>query len=53
MQPFCRCVKAAELDHGGKGRELLTVDGLHISDSNATEESLGVLIRSKAIASMQ
>jgi hypothetical protein len=36
---------------GGEGRELQTVDWLHISDSNATEESLAVLIRAETLAS--
>jgi hypothetical protein len=36
---------------GGECRELLTVD-LHISDSNADEESLAVLMRPGCLPSM-
>jgi hypothetical protein len=50
MQPLRRRVKAAELDHRGKGRELLTID-LHISNSNACEESLAVLMHTTSLPS--
>ena len=43
MQPLSRGIEAAVLDHRGERRELLTVDP-HISDANAYEESLAVLI---------
>ena len=43
MQPFRRGIEAAVLDHRGERGKLLTVD-LHISDANAYEESLAVLI---------
>ena len=47
MQPLRCRVKAAELDHRGEGRELLTVY-LHISNPNVNEESLAVLIRASS-----
>ena len=51
MQPFGRGVKRPELDHRGECRELLTVY-LHISDANANEESLAVLIHPQTLASI-
>ena len=43
-------IEAAVLDHRGECGELLTID-LHISNANAYEESLAVLIHAGALAS--
>ena len=47
MQPRRRGIEAAQLDHRREGRELLTVQS-HISDSNAGEESLAVLLSTRS-----
>jgi hypothetical protein len=51
MQMFRGGVEAAVLDHRSERDKLLAVD-LHISDANAYEESLAVLIVAGCLASM-
>jgi L-lysine exporter family protein LysE/ArgO len=47
MQQVCCRIEAAALDNRGERSQLLTVDA-HISDANADEESLAVLMRVRA-----